>query len=83
MMEELHVQPSEIDTLPFFEYEYTIEMYQEILEERKKNQEKGEQESNPQADKYLSQANSYQKNMSKYMKQPSMPRVTMPRMPKF
>lgn len=82
-MEELHIQPSEIDALPFFEYEYTIEMYQEILEERKKNQEKGEQESSPQVEKYTKEANAYQRNASKYMRQPSMPKITMPKMPRF
>ena len=33
LMEELHIQPSEIDNLPFFEYEYTIQLYQEMLED--------------------------------------------------
>lgn len=72
------MQPSEIDALPYFEYEYTIEMYQEILEERNK-EEKKQQENVPNADKYMSQANSYQKNATKFAKSPFLPKYNMPK----
>ena len=39
-MEKLHIQPSEIDMLPFYEYEYMVEIYNDILKERKEAEEK-------------------------------------------
>ena len=39
-MEKLHIQPSELDMLPFYEYEYTIEMYNDIMKERNDKEEK-------------------------------------------
>jgi len=44
-MEKLHIQPSEIDALPFYEYEYTLQFYNEILVERKEVNDKNTQES--------------------------------------
>lgn len=80
-MEELHIQPSEIDAFPFFEYEYTLEIYQEILKERKKEQESGE--TSQSVDKYMEQGKSYQKSMSRFAKTPLMPKLTMPKMPRL
>lgn len=84
-MEELHIQPSEIDNLPFFEYEYTIQLYQEMLEERKANSEKESNSSNDSAQlkNYTSKMDSYQRNAMKYVKRPSMPNVSIPKMPKL
>jgi hypothetical protein len=32
-MEKLHVQPTELDMLPYYEFEYTLELYNEIIKE--------------------------------------------------
>jgi len=41
-MEKLHIQPSEIDAFPFYEYEYTVEIYNDILKDRKNADEKNQ-----------------------------------------
>jgi len=48
-MEKLHLQPSELDALPYYEYEYTVEIYNDILKERKDAEEKNQDVS---SDKY-------------------------------
>ena len=30
-MEKLHVQPTELDMLPYYEFEYTLELYNEFV----------------------------------------------------
>ena len=41
-MEKLHLQPSELDALPFYEYEYTVEIYNDIMKDRKDAEEKNQ-----------------------------------------
>ena len=74
----MHLQPTELDLLPFYEYEYTLEIYNDLLKERNKNEEKQTQET---SDKYnmdglKSQASRTMKNM----KTPSMPQIRMPKL---
>jgi hypothetical protein len=76
-MEKLHVQPSELDMLPYYEYEYTLEIYNDIVKER--NEDEKKQNRNTE-DKY--NVNGMQKNMTKNMssyKNPSVPKISMPR----
>ena len=40
LMEKLHLQPSELDRLPYYEYEYTVQMYNDMLKERKDGEDK-------------------------------------------
>lgn len=76
-MEKLHVQPSELDRLPYYELEYTIDEYNQILKDRNEN-------SNTQpadVDKYnagnlMSRAQSSLKNF----KAPKMPTIKLPSM---
>ena len=49
MMEKLHISPSEIDSMPYYEYEYTLFYYNEILEERQEAEKKN---SKDYGDKY-------------------------------
>jgi len=37
-MEKLHIQPSELDRLPYFEFEYIVSIYNDILKDRKNNE---------------------------------------------
>lgn len=81
--EQLHWQPSEIDRLPYYELEYTIEIYEEILKERKEEQDK---QSEGYQDKYgdptamgndmLSKA----KSSFKMPSMPAMPSITIPKL---
>tara|TARA_B100002019_G_C21227656_1_gene578245 strand:+ start:1127 stop:1363 length:237 start_codon:yes stop_codon:yes gene_type:complete len=78
MLEKLHLQPSELDLLPYYEYEYTLEMFNDIIKERNDQETKNNREME---DKYnignmQSQA---KKNMSQY-KAPSMPKISMPKL---
>lgn len=76
-MEKLHIQPTELDMLPYYEYEYTVEIYNDIVKERNDEEKKQNQSME---DKY--NMNGMQKNMSKNMagyKNPTMPKVSMPR----
>jgi hypothetical protein len=76
-MEKLHVQPTELDMLPYYEYEYTVEIYNDIVKERNDEEKKQNKEAE---DKY--NVNGMQKNASKNManyKNPSMPKISMPR----
>ncbi len=76
-MEKLHVQPSELDMLPYYEYEYTVEIYNDIVKER--NDEEKKQNKNSE-DKY--NLSGMQRNMTKGTagyKNPSMPKISMPR----
>jgi hypothetical protein len=79
-MEKLHVQPTELDMLPYYEFEYTLEIYNDIIKERNDEEKKQNQDAE---DKYniagmQKNATNMNKNMSSY-KQPSMPKISMPR----
>ena len=50
LLEKLHLQPTELDLLPFYEYEYTLEIYNDLLKERNKQEE--QQYSRDIEDKY-------------------------------
>jgi len=75
-MENLHIQPSEIDNMQFWEYEITLEEYQKILKERKEEQDT-QQEGHGVGD--LSKMGSnMMKQAQSNMKMPSMPSFSMP-----
>jgi len=67
-----------LDLLPFYEYEYTLEIYNDILKERNKEEEQDNKDSE---DKYNMDGmkNQANKNMGQY-KMPSMPNFSMPKM---
>lgn len=68
-MEKLHIQPSELDMLPYYEYEYIIAIYNDMLEERKNNEEDS---VDKEMDKYgVKDMKGYMSNMSKGFKMPS------------
>lgn len=77
-MEKLHIQPTELDMLPYFEYEYTVEIYNDIVKERNDEEKKQNQ---GMEDKY--NVSGMQKNMTRNMnsyKNPTMPKISMPRL---
>ena len=63
---------------PFYEYEYTLEIYNDLLKDRNKQDAKNTKDTQDKynVDGLKSQA---QKNMSSY-KTPSMPSIKMPKM---
>jgi len=75
-LEKLHLQPSELDLLPFYEYEYTLEMFNDIMKERNDDERK---QQTSYGDKYdMGGMKKQMKNMSSY-KTPSMPKISMPK----
>lgn len=78
-MENLHIQPSEIDAMQFWDYELTLEEYQKILKERKEEQD-AQQEGNGNMDMSKMSSNMMRQAQSN-MKMPSMPSFSMPSMP--
>lgn len=76
-MEKLHVQPSELDMLPYYEYEYMVEIYNDIVKERNDEEKKQSQSAE---DKY--NVSGAQRSMSKKAqsyKTPSVPKFSMPK----
>jgi hypothetical protein len=67
-----------LDLLPFYEYEYTLEIYNDILKERNKEEEQNTKDTE---DKYNMDGmkNQANKSMGQY-KLPSMPSMNMPKM---
>jgi len=64
-MEKLHLQPTELDLLPFYEYEYTLEI----------------QQTQETSDKYNMDGLKGQANRQmKSVKAPSMPQIRMPKL---
>jgi len=63
--------------LPFYEYEYTLEIYNDLLKDRN-DEEK--QNTQSYSDKYNtdSMSKSFGKSLSSY-KTPSMPKISMPK----
>jgi len=74
-MEKLHMQPSEIDWLPYYEYEFTISIYNDIIKERK---EKEGETYDKERDKY--NISGMQKGMQNNFKTPKMPSIKMPKL---
>jgi len=74
----LHLQPSEFDLLPFYEYEYTLEIFNDLLKDRNKQEQQNTKDTQ---DKYnMDGLNAQaQKNMSSY-KMPALPNMSMPKL---
>lgn len=73
---EYHIQPSEIDKMQFWEYEWYTDEIKEINKEQEKKQK--EQEKEQQSLKSSFNPNSMMKNISTSM--PSMPKINMPKL---
>jgi len=73
-----HIQPSELECMPYWEYEMTLQECQKIADEEKKQEEN---QGGAGAESY----SKYRKQTESMMKGPRMPSVpkmpSMPRMP--
>lgn len=80
-MEKLHVQPSELDRLPYYEFEYVVSIYNDILKERN---DKEKDSHNVEADKYnMADMSKTAGNMLKGQSTPRMPSMPSIKMPKL
>lgn len=73
---DYHIQPSEIDRMAFFEYEYMLEDVKQIQKEQEKEQEKRDKEQ--ESMKHSMNPNTMMRNMSQ-----SLPNVKMPSIPQM
>jgi len=71
----LHMQPSEIEELPYYEFEYILKNLSDFLEEKNKQEKEGHEKQQANTPNY----SKYGKQFSG-MKTPKMPNVKMPRM---
>lgn len=77
-MEKLHVQPSELDMLPFYEFQFMVSIYNDILKERKDIEEKN---TNTERDKYnIGDLKRQSQRQLGSFKQPSIPKINLPKM---
>ena len=74
-MEKLHIQPTELDLLPYYEYELTISIYNDIIKERNEQENKN---TSKERDKY--NISGMQKNMTKNFKTPKLPSIKTPKL---
>ena len=77
-MEKLHMQPSEIDRLPYYEYEYTVSLYNDMLKDRKNNEDNL---YDKERDKY--NVNDLKNQSIRGIKMPSLGNGSSIKIPKF
>ena len=70
-----HIQPSEIDKLPYYEYEWMIE----YINEDYKEQEKRSKEEQKQYDS-MKKGMPNMNNMMKGYQQPTLPKINLPKL---
>lgn len=78
--ENLHWQPSEIDRLPYYELEYTIEIYEDILKQRKEEQEKQGGDYQSMYGDPSKVGNDMLNKAKQGFKMPTMPNIPMPKL---
>ena len=73
---DYHIQPSEIDRMPFFEYEYMLEDVKQIQKEQEKEQERQQKEQDNM--RHSMNPNTMMRGMQQSM--PNMSSVKLPQM---
>ena len=78
---DYHIQPSEIEKMPYYEFEYMLEDITQITKEQQKQQEEQEKQYAEQQHMYnpKTMMNSMQNSMPK-MSMPAMPKINMPKL---
>lgn len=77
LSKNFHIQPSEVDAMPMWEYELYIKQLNSLIEEE--NERQKQEENNGGIDRYRRIADP--KNIQKYQQQamPKMPNVSIPK----
>ena len=77
LAKNFHIQPSEVDTMPMWEYELYIKQLNSLIEEENERQKQEEKSSG--IDRYRKMADP--KSIQKYQQQsmPKMPNMSMPK----
>lgn len=71
---DYHIQPSEIDKMVYFEYEYILE---DINEERKEQEKRNAEEEKKYGD--IGKGMNYNSMMRNMTKTPSLPKINVPK----
>ncbi len=74
----LHIQPSEIDDLCYYEYQWMVKDLVEMLKEQNGDKSTSQDQANEQMDKMKSQTSKYTKGFGN-----NMPKMGNMKMPKF
>lgn len=77
LVKYFNVQPSELERMPFWEYEEFINAAEELIEEEKEQQEEASGEYNNS--NYMKDAKSMMRQQQRSFKQPSLPKLNMPK----
>lgn len=85
-MEKLHLQPSELDLMPYYEFEFTVSIYNDLIKSRKDDED---QTYDKERDKYsMDGMKGQMKNFGKNsnlgsslgkLRTPSMPSIKVPK----
>ena len=75
----LHIQPSEVDALSYYEYQWMVQDLIEMLKEQNGDGKDNSYDQNEQMDKIKNQASNYTKGMN----MPKMGSMGNFKMPKF
>lgn len=81
LVRNFHIQPSEIDRMAYWEYEYFLKFANEQIKEENKQQE--EQSEGYDMNSMRRNADSMMKNAQSQYKMPSMPKMPSFSMPKI
>lgn len=77
LVRNFHIQPSEIDRMPYWEYEYFTKFANEMIEEENKQQKEGNEDYS--MDAMERKSNSMMRNASSQFKMPKMPSISTPK----
>ena len=75
---DYHIQPSEIDRMRYFEFEYLLDNIKEITDKESERNE--EQEKKYAEMQHNMNPSNYMKSMNSSMRMPTMPKVSIPKM---
>lgn len=77
LVRNFHIQPSEIDRMPYWEYEYFTKFANEMIEEENKQQKEGSEDYSMESMERRS--NNMMRNASSQFKMPKMPSISTPK----
>lgn len=77
LVRNFNIQPSEIDRMAYWEYEYFTKFANEMIEEEKKQQEEGSEDYS--MDSMERRSSSMMRNAQSQFKMPKMPSFSMPK----
>lgn len=81
LSKSFHIQPSEVDNMPMWEFELYIKQLNELVEEENERNKAEEDSHDIKKYRKMADPNYIKRNAQSYM--PSIPNMNFPSMPKF